>query len=62
MSPNNDPVIEGKSLEKLEDEIAAIYQEAHRVNPYVKVQETGILADLWAEFDRRSAAGEVDDD
>lgn len=62
MNQNFDPVAAGKSTEKLEDEIAAVYQEAHRVKPGVRVREAGILAVLWAEFDRRAEAGLISDE
>lgn len=50
------------SNERLEDQIARIYQEGHRVAPGVHVQEIGMLADLWSEFDDRFAAGTIDRD
>lgn len=62
MGEEFDPVISGKSIERLEDEIAAIYQEAHRVNPGVRVQEVGVLKALWSEFDRRAAEGLISED
>ena len=52
-------VINGLSNERLEDQIAKIYQEAHYEAPSVRVQETGLLAELWAEFDDRHAAGRI---
>lgn len=53
MSQKMDDVIAGRSTERIEDEIAAIYQEAHRVAPGTRVKEVGVLAALWAELDYR---------
>ena len=50
------------SNERLEDQIARIYQEGHRVAPGVRVQEIGMLADLWSEFDHRWENGKIASD
>lgn len=50
-------VVQRLSNERLEDQIAQIFQEAHRVNPEVKLKETGVLKVLWEEFDRRVSEG-----
>lgn len=55
-------MIENKSVEKLEAEIAGFYWEAYQVDPFVRVQEAGVLADLWAEFDRRVRTGQIEID
>lgn len=54
--------IERLSNERLEDSIARIYQEAHEEAPNVRVQETGVLAGLWAEFDYRLEQGLIEAD
>lgn len=45
------------SNERLEDQIAQVYQEAHRGDSRVKLREKGLLAELWREFDRRAYEG-----
>lgn len=45
--------IKGLSHERLDQEIANLYWEGHRVTPGTQLQETGLLGDLWAEFDAR---------
>lgn len=52
--------IQKLSNERLESEIANIYWEAHEVYPGKPVEETGLLADLWSEFDSRLALGTID--
>lgn len=50
------------SNQNLEHQIAMIYVDAARRYPGLKVKETGILADMWTEFDRRAEAGTIDDE
>lgn len=52
--------IQKLSNERLESEIANIYWAAHEVSPGKRLQETGLLADLWNEFDVRLASGTID--
>lgn len=50
------------SSEMLEQQIAKVYWETHRDLPGVTIVETGLLADLWAEFDKRLEEGRIDPD
>lgn len=52
--------IQKLSNERLESEIANIYWSAHEVSPGKRLMETGLLADLWSEFDSRLALGAID--
>ena len=52
--------LEGLSLERLEAEISRFYWEAAALVPGVSVVESGLLAELWLEFDRRVEAGVVE--
>lgn len=54
--------IETLSNRRLESEIAAFYWEGSKMSPGVHLQETGVLGDLWAEFDRRVEEGTMTDD
>lgn len=54
--------IAGLSNERLESEIAAIYYRGQREAPGVPIQETGLLSELWAEFEERLKAGTISDD
>ena len=48
------------SNERLEQEIGALYWRAFEDAPGVVLRETGVLGELWAEFDRRIEAGEIE--
>lgn len=50
-------IVQRLSNERLEDQIAQVYQEGYQVNPEVKLKETGVLKVLWEEFDRRVSEG-----
>lgn len=50
------------SNQNLEHQIAMVYVDAAKWYPGQKVEEAGILADMWAEFDKRSEAGTIDDE
>lgn len=50
-------LVQRLSNERLEDQIAQVFQEAYRVDPGVKLKETGVLKVLWEEFDRRVSEG-----
>lgn len=52
--------IQKLSNERLEQEIANLYWTAHELSPRTTLKETGLLADLWSEFDNRLAAGIID--
>lgn len=54
--------IKGLSNERLEAEISHLYHRAAREAPGVKIQEKGLLADMWEEFDGRLAEGTMPDD
>ena len=47
---------------RLEAEISNIYYDNHKNFPDIQMIESGNLALLWAEFDRRVAAGAMTDD
>lgn len=50
------------SNERLESEIANLYFQAAKEAPGVTLQERGLLAGLWEEFDTRLAAGGISPD
>lgn len=53
-------LVQRLSNERLEDQIAQVFQEAYQVDPSVKLKETGVLKVLWGEFDRRVAEGLIE--
>ena len=50
------------SNQNLEHQIAMVYVDAAKMYPGLRVKETGILAQMWAEFDLRAAEGTIDDE
>lgn len=54
--------IKSLSSERLEQEIAKIYWLAATENPPIHPVETGLLAELWSEFDYRIGEGLIDQD
>lgn len=53
-------MIERISNESLEQQIASIYWRAHEEAPGVRIQERGVLLELWTEFEARVAEGRIE--
>lgn len=55
-------LIANMSNSRLEQDISNVYWKMNKWYPGREVKETGLLALMWEEFDRRAEAGTIDDE